>query len=73
MLRQTLSFCNRSGDKRTAKILVDHGARLNIRNKDGETPLHLAADNARDQGGEVLAGLVTFLVQRWALTYPVVQ
>ena len=59
-----MSFCDRSGDKRTAKILVEHGARLNIRNKDGETPLHLAADNARDQEGDELAGLVTFLVQR---------
>ena len=58
---------------------MDNGALLNIKNKNGETPLHLAAANARDQGEDMLAGLVPFLFQRlvahspFALAKPVLK
>jgi len=57
-----LHFASRSGDKRTVELLVNNGAKVNITNQLGETPLHLAVENA-SSGGEKTTELVQFLVE----------
>merc|ERR1719342_646621 len=61
-----LHFASRSGDKRTVELLVNNGAKVNITNQLGETPLHLAVENAKGSGGEKTTELVQFLVERHA-------
>ena len=62
-----LHSATRSGDKTTVEILVDHGARINTINLDNETPLFLAAENAKDLEGEVDESIeiVQFLVEKY--------
>lgn len=39
----------RIGADRMVQFLVDHGAKLDVTDKNGQTPLSLAAEGARDQ------------------------
>ena len=56
----------RSGDTETVKILVDHGAKINRLNRDSESPLFLAAENAQtsDQADQASTEIVKFLIDR---------
>ena len=46
------------------EILVQYKAKVNIRNMMGETPLHLAAENAKGEQGEESHDLVEYLVEK---------
>ena len=43
-----LHSASRSGDKDLVKMLLDHGAKINRENSEGETALYLAAENHKD-------------------------
>ena len=55
----------RSGDTETVKILVDHGAKINRLNRDSESPLFLAAENAQTtDADQASTEIVKFLIDR---------
>ena len=49
-----LHLAARDGELEIVKILVENGARINIRNREGETPLYLAASRGRNEVTEYL-------------------
>ena len=49
----------RSGDMKTAEVLVEHGADINVLNRYNESPLFLAAENTKDS-----TDLVVYLVEK---------
>ena len=51
----------RSGDKKTAEILVEHGGKVNVLNNFDESPLYFAADYSDDNDN---VELVQFLVEK---------
>ena len=51
----------RSGDKKTAEILVKHGGNVNVLNDFYESPLYFAADYSDDDDN---VKLVQFLVEK---------
>ena len=61
-----LHLATRSGDKKTVEILVEYGVRINTTNWDKESPLFLAAENAKDlnDDDEDSIELVQFLVEK---------
>ena len=61
-----LHSATRSGDKTTVKILHEYGARINRINLNNETPLYLAAENAKnfDDGVDESIEIVQFLVEK---------
>jgi len=65
-----LHSATRSGDKKTVEILHKYGARINRNNLNNETPLHLAAENAKeledDLEDDESTEIVRFLVDNGA-------
>ena len=49
----------RSGDMKTAEVLVEHGADINVTNLYNESPLYLAAENTKES-----TDLVKYLVEK---------
>ena len=47
---------------KTAEVLVEHGADINVLNRYNESPLYLAAENTKDS-----TDLVVYLVERLLL------
>ena len=50
---------SRSGDMKTAEVLVEHGADINVLNRYNESPLYLAAENTKGS-----TDLVVYLVEK---------
>ena len=55
----------RSGDKKTAEILVKHGGDVNVCNNFNESPLYFAADYSDDDEN---VKLVQFLVEKYVFS-----
>ena len=58
-----LHSATRSGDKTTVKILHKYGARINRNNLNNETPLYLAAENAKEDDDSI----VQFLIDKYVI------
>ena len=50
---------------KTAEVLVEHGADINVLNRYNESPLYLAAENTKDS-----TDLVVYLVEKYEIPHP---
>ena len=57
------SYC---GGFKVAQLLLDHGADINVRGKDGRTPLHATLDDLRDYLEDYFFDTVRFLLEHGA-------
>jgi len=51
---------------KVARLLLDHGANINVRNGKGQTPLHIASGRDADEIREDSFDVISFLVERGA-------
>ena len=49
-----LHFASRSGDKLTMELLIDNGADIDHKNQSNQTPLYLAAENAKENAEKAM-------------------
>eukprot|EP00092_Neocalanus_flemingeri_P024563 GFUD01026641.1.p1 GENE.GFUD01026641.1~~GFUD01026641.1.p1 ORF type:complete len:1187 (+),score=294.85 GFUD01026641.1:192-3752(+) len=69
-----LHFASRSGDKVTLELLIDNGAEIDYKNQRNQTPLYLAAENAKENAEKAMfesedsenVDVVKLLVERGA-------